>query len=180
MQYGFGQRERRSLCPARHYTQADVNDNGTVQASNISAGSVQTEQDLSGYIAARMRGDVNLSTVDTASDHVAVTYPEPAELFGFVPVTVETTATTDANGNVSVTQPWWSFLAATDNANLQSSVQASVQGVLGASASSNTQLTVSQQAQLVAAIQSAMAASLKREYFGQRQLAIASPFLFSF
>ena len=64
--------------------------------------------------------------IDTASDHVAVTYPEHAELFGFIPVTVDTTATTDASGNVSISAPWWSFLAAIDQSNLQANVQSNV------------------------------------------------------
>jgi hypothetical protein len=139
-------------------TRADIDDN-TIQASDVSAGSVQTRDDLSGYIAAQMHSDANLSAVDTASDHVAVTYPERAQLFGFIPVTVDTTATTDASGNVSVTQPWWSFLAASDQSALQTSVQSSVSGVLGASASANMSLTASQQAELVAAMKSAMAAA---------------------
>jgi|SRR5665213_518026 len=139
-------------------TRADV-DGATVTASNVSAANVQTKSDLSGYIAAQMQGDANLAAVDTASDHVAVTYPEQAKLFGFIPVTINTTATTDAGGNVSITQPWWSFLAAADQTALQASVQSSVSGVLGANASANAQLTASQQARLVAAIKSAMAAT---------------------
>jgi hypothetical protein len=139
-------------------TRADVNDNN-VQATDISAANVGTKSDLTGYIAAKLHADTNLYAVDTASDHVAVTYPERAEFLGFIPVSVETTATADAAGNVSITQPWWSFIAASDNAALQSSVQSNVTGVLGANASATAQLSAAQQARLIAAIESALSAS---------------------
>jgi hypothetical protein len=139
-------------------TRTDLNDN-TVQATNVSVGNVTTKSDLSGYIAAKLQSDINLYAIDTASDHVAVTYPERAEFLGFIPVIVETTATTDAGGNVSITQPWWSFIAAGDNTTLQSSVQSNVTAVLGANASANTELSAAQQAQLIATIESAMSSA---------------------
>jgi hypothetical protein len=146
-------------------TRTDVN-NSAVQASNVSAASVQNKQDLSGYIAARMQADANLTAVDTASDHVAVTYPEHAELFGFIPVTVNTTATTDASGNISLSTPWWALLTSTDQTDLQTNVQANVDQVLGANAQANTQLSASQQAQLVGAIESAMAMTASADASG--------------
>lgn len=139
-------------------TQADVS-SGTTQAVQISADKVQTTNDLSGYIAAQMQGDANLMSVDTASDHVAVTYQEPAKFLGIFPITVDTTATTDASGNVSVSQPWWAFLATTNNAQLQANVQSSVSSIIGASGSANAQLSASQQARLVSAIKTVLAAA---------------------
>ncbi|MDR3571507.1 MAG: hypothetical protein P4L81_04915 [Candidatus Pacebacteria bacterium] len=122
----------------------------------ISAGNVGTRSDLSSFVSQQLRIDANLSGVDTASDHVAVTYREPALFLGIVPVSIETTATTDASGNVTITEPWWNFLAASNETNLQTKVKANVDAVLG-DATASAKLTAAQQAQLVSAITSAMA-----------------------
>ena len=106
-------------------TRADLDAN-TVQASNVSASNVQSKNDLQGYVAAQLQSDQDLSAVDTASDHVAVTYMEPVKLFGFIPANANTTATVDENGNVTISYPWWAFLATKDNADLQTQVQSNV------------------------------------------------------
>jgi hypothetical protein len=139
-------------------TQADVTA-GTNAPVKIAADNVRTKVDLSGFIAAHMKSDANLASVDTASDHVAVTYKEPAKLFGAFAVSMDTTATTDASGNVTVTRPWWAFLASTDTASLQTNVRSGVDTVLGANASANTTLSASQQAQLVSVIETTLAAA---------------------
>jgi hypothetical protein len=145
-------------------TRADV-DSNAVTASSATADSVRTKDDLSGYVAAQMKSDANVSSVDTASDHVALTYKEPAKLFGFIPVTIDTTATADASGNVTISYPWWAYLATKDNADVQAKVQDGVNATLGTNASAtananaqaSAQLTAAQQAKLIASIKEALA-----------------------
>lgn len=135
-------------------TQEDIS--AHIGGSAASPEEITTRAQLSNFIYSRLRSDPQLSGVDAASDHVAVTYQEPGTFLGVLSVLVETTVTTDASGNVSITHPWWESLSATDEIDLQSRAQTAVNGVLGADVSDNTQLSLSQQAQLEYALESAM------------------------
>ena len=114
-------------------TRAHV-DSGAVEATVSSPSGVETQADLSGYIAAEMKADKNISSVEAASGEVAVTYKQPAKLFGFIPVTIAATATVDASGNVEVSYPWYAFLMVTNKSDLEARIQDSVSAELGANA----------------------------------------------
>ena len=114
-------------------TRAHV-DGGAVTATVSSPSAVKTQADLSGYIAAEMKADKNISSVESASGEVAVTYKQPAKLFGFIPVTIAATATVDASGNVEVSYPWYAFLMVTNESDLEARIQDSVDATLGANA----------------------------------------------
>ena len=114
-------------------TRAHV-DSGAVEATVSSPSGVETQADLSGYIAAEMKADKNISSVESASGEVAVTYKQPAKLFGFIPVTIAATATVDASGNVEVSYPWYAFLMVTNESDLEARIQDSVAAELGGNA----------------------------------------------
>ncbi|OGG53291.1 hypothetical protein A2851_01740 [Candidatus Kaiserbacteria bacterium RIFCSPHIGHO2_01_FULL_53_29] len=144
-------------------TRADV-DSNAVEATSASASSVKTQAELSGFVAAQVKGDNNISAVEAASDSVAVTYKQHAKLFGFIPVTLDATATVDASGNVKISYPWYAFLTVTNHDDLQASIQSNVNAQLGvsgsvnASAQESAQLAAGEQARIVAAVQAAMQA----------------------
>ena len=147
-------------------TRADV-DSQAVTATSADASSVHSDSDLSGYVAAQLASDDNISQVQTAPENVAVTYKQHAKLFGFIPVDVDATANVDAAGNVTISYPWYAFFAATNKADLQAKLQDQVNAEMGANASANasasTQLTASGQAKIVAAVKAAMQAELNAD-----------------
>lgn len=161
-------------------TRAEV-DAGTVQATASSPSAVTTRAALSGYVAAEMKADKNISSVEAASDSVAVSYKQSAKLFGFIPVTVNATATVDASGNVTVSYPWYAFLMATNKSDLEARIQNQVSADVNLDASANAEanadasasaeataeaaaeLTAEAQAKIVAAVKAAMQAQLNAE-----------------
>lgn len=147
-------------------TRGDV-DAGTVQATVSAPSSVKTRADLSGYVAGQMKADANLSSVEAASDNVAVMYKQHARLFGFIPVTVNATANVDASGNVTVSYPWYAFLMATNKSDLEAKIQSRVTTDLNANvnaqAEAATQLSADAQAKVIAAVQAAMEAEFSAE-----------------
>ena len=146
-------------------TRVDV-DTNAVEAKTIAASDVKTSADLSGYVAAQMKSDNNISAVESASDSVSVTYKQKAKLFGFIPVTLNARAVVDAQGNVTISYPWYAFLAVTNKADLQAKVQGRVNTDVnlggGADANASTaaaaRLTADTQAKVVAAVKAAMQA----------------------
>src|SRR6185295_4187033 len=66
-------------------TRADV-ESGTAQAGSAAVASVQTDADLSGFVAAQIESDKNVSKVETSADSVSVTYTQNAKLLGFIPI----------------------------------------------------------------------------------------------
>ncbi len=117
-------------------TRADVDGGATVSVS-ASPANVRTNADLGGFIAAQVQADKNVSQVEASADNVAVTYKQNAKLFGFIPITIDATATVDAGGNVNIKYPWYAFLASTNSAELEAKIQDRVDAVLGANVSGN-------------------------------------------
>jgi hypothetical protein len=145
-------------------TRADV-DTNAVESTSVSAANVKSDADLKGFVAAEIKGDKNVSQVETSAENVAVTYNQHAKLFGFIPVKVKATAVVDANGDVSVSYPWWTVLAATDKAALEAELQAKVDAAFSAnqngadasaSAEATAKLSSDAQARLVSEIRKVM------------------------
>lgn len=161
-------------------TRAEV-DAGTVQATASSPSAVRTQAALSGFVAAEMKADANISSVEAASNNVTITYKQPAKLLGFIPVTVNATATVDASGNVTVSYPWYAFLMATNKSDLEARIQSQVSADVDLDASANAEanadasasaeataqaaaeLSAEAQARIVAAVKAAMQAQLNAE-----------------
>jgi len=157
-------------------TRGDV-DAGRVGATISSPSAVKTRAELSGYAAAEMKADSNIASIEAASDNVAVTYKQHAKLFGFIPVTIDATATVDASGNVEVSYPWYAFLMTTNKADLEARIQSQVSADINLDASANAEanadasataeavaeLSAGTQAKVVAAVKAAMQAQLEAE-----------------
>lgn len=114
-------------------TRADLSAGTSIQTR--SAAEVSSNADLSGYIAAEMQNDENLAKVETSSNTVSVTYQEPARFLGFIPLSLKATATVDAQGDVSISYPWYSFLYAKADADLEAQLESRLSSVFAGSAS---------------------------------------------
>jgi len=143
-------------------SRADV-EGGNTETSVIAASSVRTQADLSGYVAAQIVADENISEVEASAQDVSVTYAQRAKLFGFVPVHVEATATVMADGSVDVSYPWYAFLMTTNEAELEASLHESVEGsaALAATADASVGFDSQAQAELVNEIRTTMEAELE-------------------
>lgn len=147
-------------------TRADVEE-GSAEATQIAATSVRTQAELSGFVASQLVSDENVSRVETSADDVSVTYEQRAHLFGFVPVTVEATATVSADGSIDVSYPWYAFLMTTNEGELEATIEQRVSGSVSAatnaSADAAAGFTSTTQAQVIGSIRSAMEAKLEAD-----------------
>ncbi len=147
-------------------TRADVGGDANVRAS-ASPETVSAESEISGYVAAQMAADANVSKVESSRSRVSVTYPQKAMLFGFVPVTVEATATVLANGAVDVRYPWYTFLMVTNEVDLESEIESRVSTLpspsLAASAETSVELSARAQAELIDTMRVAMESAFAGE-----------------
>lgn len=155
---GVGDRETGAL-EVVVVTRADV-DAGTATAVSVSPASVRSGADLSGFVAAQIAADKNVSGVESSSDNVSVTYKQRAKLFGLIPVTVNATATVLADGSVDVQYPWYAFLMATNEGELEAAIEGRVESVLstgaGAEGDAGLELSSSAQATLISEVRSVM------------------------
>ncbi len=140
-------------------TRADV-DAGTVGGNATTPADVHAEGDLYGFIASSMHADSNLSAASASSHAISVTYKEPARLFAVIPMTLEVTATVNADGSATVSYPWYGFLFAKDSASLTSDVQTAVAADVGLNPSpavaANGTFAADMQARLITDVQAAM------------------------
>ena len=94
----------------------------------VQAGDVNGDGEVGIAATGTVHGDpdFDLATmrVESAEDHVALTAKQSVKLFGFIPVTVKITTNVDANGDVTISYPWWAFLAVTNKAKLESKIEA--------------------------------------------------------
>ncbi len=137
-------------------TRASVESDASTGAMNSEA--VSTDDDLSAYAKSTIASDDNVERITAASDSVAVSYREPARLFGFIPMHIPATADADASGAVRIHYPWYRFLVATNSADLQSSVESRVHASLAGNAKVSGGFSASDRARVIAALHSALQA----------------------
>ncbi len=134
---------------SRTQVTSDANTSSTASAMVSAYGnpaSVSTNTNLNAFAHAVIMNDSNVSAVQSDNAHVTVWYKVPTHFLGFIRTDVNAQATTDANGNVSVHYPWYTFLSTKDSsANLKANLQAQVSG----SASANGTLSAHDQAMLI-------------------------------
>ena len=68
---------------------------------------VHTSAELKSFVENKGKADANLKSVDVAEGKVTVTYAMPVKFFGFWHTTMNTTASTDVSGNVTIDYPWY-------------------------------------------------------------------------
>jgi len=125
----------------------------------MDARSVQTESDLEAYAATTLRTNDSFDGVETSSDRLVLRFTEDAKLFGFIPHTVTSRVEVDANGSVTVSRPWYSFLVAGLSNETDASIEARVTKAMGDTNSSGT-MSARSQALVLAEIASALGGSV--------------------
>lgn len=117
-----------------------------------SADAVRSDNDLSAYASAALRADEHLDAVAFGENAVEVTYYEQGRLLALFPITMKARARVAADGEVTVSYPWYRFLVASDaNTDLSSSLKVNVDA--------DATLSVSEKAALMDEIRAALATS---------------------
>lgn len=88
------------------------------QPSVSATGTTSSSESLQTHAKTLVSDDAKVSSVELSSDKVAVSYQEPAKLFGFIHVSVPVTVVVAASGTTSISYPWYSFFLSTDQASL--------------------------------------------------------------
>lgn len=147
-------------------TREEINREAIVSGSAVPE-TVNTDAEISGYVAAQMARDTNVSKMESSRSRVSVTYPQKAKLFGLVSMTVDATATVLADGTVDVRYPWFAFLMVTNEVDLESDIESRVSALpspsLNASANASIELSARLQAELIDTVRAAMESSLAAE-----------------
>jgi len=130
-----------------------------VDASVSSAAMVATEEDLQSYTSATMESDPQFERAVYSDSAVTVWYTQPSKMLGFIPVDMSVKATSDGMGNVTVSYPWYSFMASSMN---KTELEASLSKQMSAhmSAEGSSTLTTRDQAELMTELRVALAAAL--------------------
>lgn len=115
-------------------SQADV----SAGASTETAANVSSNNTLALYAQGVLQSDSNVSGIAADSNHVAVSYYEPAKVFGFISAKINTTAEVDASGNASIHYPWYRFLTSVNDSDIQASVSAQAAGSASTFSSAQT------------------------------------------
>ncbi len=129
-------------------------------AATIEPSSVTSSTQFEAYARSIMTSDENLTKVETSADEVSVWYKENGEFLGFIPVTVSTRTTVEADGTVEVDRPWYNFLTRTsDSASLKADLESTAGTIARAEAAA--ELSSSAQARIVNAVRSVMKANFE-------------------
>lgn len=114
-------------------------ENGDASGSTISSGTpmtfdrVSTQEDLRSFISNSLHDDSDLQAMTFTNDDVEVAYASRGKLLAFIPVTLTTTAHVNANGEVTVSHPWYRFLVMEDsNADIEASIKAAIGSMIKA------------------------------------------------
>ncbi|MCR4325998.1 MAG: hypothetical protein NUV59_04360 [Patescibacteria group bacterium] len=148
-------------------TRADVNAGSVVQTAVSAPNAVQSQADLSAYASSVIRADSDADNAQLSGTAVSLDYKERIRLFGFIPILVRATATVNANGDTTVSYPWYAMFATTDSATLRSEVRAATSDVISSNAGAS--FSAATQAELLSRIQSAMKTHLQASLAAETQ-----------
>lgn len=113
-------------------TQVNLDDAAKSVIVNLNGNSVsliKSDSDLAAYSDLVVQERPSIKSVETGNGKVVVAYRQPAKFLGLIGTNMGATVTVNAQGNVTVSLPWYSFLF-TKNTN---AVKTAVQGNLGSS-----------------------------------------------
>ncbi len=96
-------------------TRANIRIGSDTQTAGTDATSSES---LQTHAKALISEDTKVSSVELSGDKVAISYQEPAKLFGFIQITIPVTVAVTASGATSIQYPWYSFLLSSDRASL--------------------------------------------------------------
>ncbi len=131
-------------------TNTDTNVNGGMQGdqgANASTDAHMNAGDDTSMSADAMSAadtsDPNFSVSTATTDGMDLTYIQPTKYFGFIPGHIRTKVHVDGNGQVTVSYPWYSFLATTaDTTALKTELQSKIQTAFDQSATTTTNANV--------------------------------------
>ncbi len=110
----------------------NANTNATLNAnSNSMVANISTDDDLKVYTTSLKNEDKNVSKVEVADNQILLAYRQPAKFLGFIPSNVTAKVMVDAQGNISVNYPWYTFLSVKNDEKLKADLQMQVAAVLG-------------------------------------------------
>ena len=134
---------------------ATVNSSASVNAttkpseSPTASSNISTDSDLNLYTTSLQEQDKNVAKVETKDDYILVGYREPGKFLGFIPVSVTANAKVDADGKVTISYPWYTFLTAKNDADLRTSLDAKNFGTLAS-------LSAQQRAEVIQSLHAAL------------------------
>jgi hypothetical protein len=129
-----------------------------MSSQNDTGASLNTSTEVRAHARAIAKEDDRVSSIELSSKNVTFSYRERANLFGFIEVNVPVIVSVEADGEVSVTYPWYSFMLSTNRAGLAIRAEAAARNTLGVNASSEETLSAEEQVHLATALHAALRA----------------------
>jgi hypothetical protein len=146
-------------------TMATSSEDSIVNLQGDTEAAIQSDADLAAYNNLVIQTRPAITAINTDSNNgVDITYAQPARFLGIFPTTISGQVNVDAQGNTTVSLPWWSFLYSKDTSGVQSAVTTAAQTsnadlAVGASSMTSLQDSASMINAVTAAIQSEFQAS---------------------
>lgn len=144
--------------------QADLDGDSLEDEMMISPTAVRSSTDLNVYVRGLAKNDKNVEKVSATKSEVSIWYKQPAKFLGFIDSHITSEARVDAEGEVEVSYPWYSFFFSSDtkaSASVESDIEARVRGIVASSkseASATAELSAETQAQVLSQIHAVMQA----------------------
>lgn len=131
------------------------------------ADSVRTAASLESYAGFSVRDDERLQAAMLEDNQLTLKYRTDAAFLGFIPLSMTVTAATDADGMVSVSYPWYSFLMRANESRTEletrlTSEQATISGTRDSDEESRVNLS-SEWAQRFERLHTSLQASVQAE-----------------
>lgn len=116
----------------------------------LEARGVSTEADLRAFGLAAIESDKNLNSMSFDNEEVVVGYRGQGRFIGLLPVFLNVDVRVDQDGKVEFDYPWYGFLIAKDDADIEDEIRAEIEALIAARAEGGS--TNTDRAQLAAAI----------------------------
>ncbi len=97
---------------------------------NGNPATIANKEDLDAYAQAAMQSDSAIAGMNFSTDAVEVRYKESAKFLALIPVTFTVVARADADGSVSVSYPWYSFLTVDNHDRIETELKIAVDNAL--------------------------------------------------
>ncbi len=101
-----------------------------VEVGSGGASDVETSDDFKTYTATTLESHEGVESIDATDDSVTVGFVEEAQLFGFIPVSLNSRVVVHADGSVKVVRPWYSMFAIKTDAYQSTELEAEVAALL--------------------------------------------------
>ena len=120
---------------------------------------VKSNADLSVFAKTMVKKDENVKNVEVDKDNVSMEYKAKVWFLGFIPFTTNATVNVENSGAVNVSYPWYTFLASTNKAEIETNVKFEITPVI--KSSSNAKLSTKAKAELLTKVQAVLRSDLE-------------------